>query len=183
MFRAPKRTDYTSKRRMSDACELAFDPRGQELTLILGEILVDSDQSEHLSAGSLKVEVRVRYRKHLHAEVSNLTPDSRDVVGLELQVDRLQEVVVTQRVGLGVDRTLVGLLCTRSAVEKRNVVVVSDLKVILVAKFPAESAAQNVTVESADSLPFSWPYSKRRVVAEGYFCHGYSFRESAPAVG
>ena len=57
--------------------------------LVFGEVLVDTDQPEDLSAWGMKVEVRIRHFKYPDAEGDNLLPHFFDVAGLQLQVDRL----------------------------------------------------------------------------------------------
>jgi hypothetical protein len=75
--------------------------------------------------------------------------------------NRLQKVAITQGVIRSVGYTLVGRHSAPARVEKREVEVLSDSKIILVAELPRELAAQDITVKAANTFPFGPPHPNR----------------------
>jgi hypothetical protein len=129
--------------------------------LIFGEVLVGSHQPKDLPAWSLEVEVRIRHVKYFDAEGDNVLPHFVDVVGLQLQVDRLQALALAQRDGLVL-------------VQERDIGVVPDAKVILPITLSRDLATEHVAVETTNSARFYPRDSNRQMVSQRHLCHDHS---------
>lgn len=141
-------------------------PRRSIAPLVFGEILVGSNQPEHLTPWSLEVKVGVWYIEDPDAERDDLLPHLFDVVGLQLQKYRLQEVSVTQGILRAVGRSPVGAPPVTPCVDECDEEVVTNSEIVFVVELPHVSAAENIAVKCLDSCPFSPPYPDSRMVTE-----------------
>jgi Putative ATP-dependent Lon protease len=85
-----------------------------------------------------------------------------------VDIDRFQ---IEATGGARIGRRTVGI---KNAQEKRDGEAVSHSKVVLVVELPHDCAAQDITVRSPNSFPFSPPHSNRRMVSKNYLCHDCS---------
>jgi hypothetical protein len=121
--------------------------------LIFGEVLVDPNQPEDLPSWGLKVEVRIRHFKYLDAEADNVLPHLLDVVGLQFQIGRFQELALIQGGAF-------------ILVEECDIEVAAQAKVVLLITLSRDLATQDITIERTDSIPFCSGNSNRGMVSK-----------------
>jgi hypothetical protein len=130
--------------------------------LIKREVLVDTDQAQALTSGSLEVQVRVGYLKLPHeTRMKDLSSRVFYVVRLDLQPDRP-----------GASQELA--LVTHIPVEKRDIEIIAETNEVPFGLGLRDFATEDITIEVTNAVSILPRNQDGGMIAKGYPCHDSS---------